>query len=184
MPISANWRKDHEEPGGAVERTIRRFRRASHRTLLSDFRKEDDRNSPSELFENTGWTTPPLPQSRRALNSALIDWLALRRALRKLAQPDRIPRALRPGSSHQGTSHLPGFEPLNDWFDYAIADGLSTVIICGVSSGKDTSLHAATSWLDPIQCCVKLPFHISRPFAARIVGRSDMEARWRDHMAD
>ena len=46
---------------------------------------------------------------------------------------------------------LPGLAPFIDRFDYAIANGLSTVITGEVGSGKSTSLRAAAERLHPSQ---------------------------------
>lgn len=46
---------------------------------------------------------------------------------------------------------LPGLAPFMDRFDYAIANGLSTVITGEVGSGKSTSLRAAAARLHPSQ---------------------------------
>jgi general secretion pathway protein A len=46
---------------------------------------------------------------------------------------------------------LPGLAPFIDRFDYAVANGLSTVITGEVGSGKSTSLRAAADKLHPSQ---------------------------------
>jgi general secretion pathway protein A len=46
---------------------------------------------------------------------------------------------------------LPGLAPFIDRFDYAVANGLSTVITGDVGSGKSTSLRAAVARLHPTQ---------------------------------
>jgi Type II secretory pathway, component ExeA (predicted ATPase) len=46
---------------------------------------------------------------------------------------------------------LPGLAPFIDRFDYAVAQGLSTVITGDVGSGKSTSLRAAADRLHPSQ---------------------------------
>jgi type II secretory pathway predicted ATPase ExeA len=46
---------------------------------------------------------------------------------------------------------LPGLAPFIDRFDYAVAQGLSTLITGDVGSGKSTSLRAAAARLHPTQ---------------------------------
>lgn len=46
---------------------------------------------------------------------------------------------------------LPQLQPLLDRFDYAVANGLTSVVIGDVGSGKSTSLRCATSRLHPAE---------------------------------